>query len=103
MYTCVCIYIYIYSPIFHWLCSRRSVSAWRASVFATRDNAEVRITILYITTTTQRGWCLEVFVSSIKHFQSQTSVPGGGGVQNLSPQEAAAITTSVFHRQNSQA
>ena len=35
--------------------------------------------ILY-TTTTQRGWCIEVFVSILVQSQSQTSLPGGGGV-----------------------
>ena len=36
------------------------------------------------TTTTQRGWCIEVFVSILVQSQSQTSLPGGGGVENLS-------------------
>ena len=35
--------------------------------------------ILY-TTTTQRGWCIEAFVSIPAHLQSQKSLPGGGGV-----------------------
>ena len=32
------------------------------------------------TTTTQRGWCREVFVSIPVQSQSQKSLPGGGGV-----------------------
>ena len=39
--------------------------------------------ILY-TTTTQRAWCTEAFVSILAQSQSQKSHPGGGGVQNLS-------------------
>ena len=42
--------------------------------------------ILYTTTTTQRGWCVEAFVSSTVQSQPQTSLPGGGGVQNIFPQ-----------------
>ena len=42
--------------------------------------------ILYNTTTTQRGWCIEVFVSILAESQSQNSLSGGGGVQNLSSQ-----------------
>ena len=37
--------------------------------------------ILY---TTQRGRCMEAFVSILAHSQSQKLIPGGGGVQNLS-------------------
>ena len=35
--------------------------------------------ILY-TTTTQRGWCIEAFVSILAHLQSLKLLPGGGGV-----------------------
>ena len=35
--------------------------------------------ILY-TTTTQRGWCIEAFVSILAQLQSQNSLSGGGGV-----------------------
>ena len=35
--------------------------------------------ILY-TTTTQRGWCIEAFVSILVQSQSQESLLGGGGV-----------------------
>ena len=30
--------------------------------------------------TTQRGWCIEAFVSILVQSQSQRSLPGGGGV-----------------------
>ena len=33
--------------------------------------------MLNTTTTTQRGWCIEAFVST--HLQSQQLFPGGGG------------------------
>ena len=36
--------------------------------------------ILYTTTTTQRGLCIEAFVSILVQSQSQKSLPGGGGV-----------------------
>ena len=35
--------------------------------------------ILY-TTTTQRVWCIEAFVSILAHLQSLKLLPGGGGV-----------------------
>ena len=38
-----------------------------------------RKTVLY-TTTTQRGWYIEAFVSILVQSQSRTSLPGGGGV-----------------------
>ena len=44
------------------------------------------ITMAYIgrptlyTTATQRGWCIEAFVSILAQLQSQKSLPGGGGV-----------------------
>ena len=41
-------------------------------------------TILY-TATTQRGWCIEAFVSIILQSQSQKSLPGGGGVYHMFP------------------
>ena len=31
------------------------------------------------TTTTQRGWCIEAFVSILAQLQSNKSLPGGGG------------------------
>ena len=36
--------------------------------------------ILYNTTTTRRGWCIEAFVSTLAHLQYQKLLPGGGGV-----------------------
>ena len=39
--------------------------------------------ILYTTTTTQRGWCIEAFVSILVQSQSQKTLPGGGVVQNI--------------------
>ena len=38
---------------------------------------------LYTTTTTQRGWCIEAFVSILVQWQSHKSLPGGDGVWNL--------------------
>ena len=49
-------------------------------------------------TTTQRGWCIEAFVSILVHSQSQTSLPAGGGVWNLSPMTMAVMQRCVSKR-----
>ena len=46
--------------------------------------------ILYTTTTTQRGLCTECSVSILVQSQSHKSLPGGGGVQNLSSHTRSA-------------
>ena len=47
---------------------------------SSRPHAHLGRTILYTTTTTQRGWCIEAFVSILAHLQSLKLLPGGGGV-----------------------
>ena len=49
--------------------------------------------ILY-TTTSQRGWCIEAFISILVQPQSQKSLPGGGGVQNLTSQLCLLVLVS---------
>ena len=44
-----------------------------------RDMVEVFGRPILYTSTTQRGCCMEAFVSILVHSQSQTSLPGGGG------------------------
>ena len=55
-----------------------------AALLPCRDDAGWRPNLhTTTTTTTQRGWCTEPFVSILAHLQSQKSLPGGGGVQDL--------------------
>ena len=46
----------------------------------TRRLENLEIGILNPYTTTLRGWRIEAFVSFLVQSQSQTSLPGGGGV-----------------------
>ena len=109
IYMCMCVYIYIY--IYIYICSLTATSTTASEAVpgralvcdrtinyqeSTRDGyclaarikpcARLGTLILYTTTTTQRGWCIEVFVSILAHLQSLKLLPGGCGVKNLSSQ-----------------
>ena len=71
----------------HVCCSGRLAvrkSVWRRPPYARFTYAYIgevgRATLYTTTTTTQRGWCMEAFVSILAHLQSHKFFPGGGGV-----------------------
>ena len=83
IYIYIYVYIYIYTYIHTYIHSssdaRDSLSDALSEPFQTGVLLLGR-PILYTTTTTQRGWFIEAFVSILVQSQSQKSLPGAGGV-----------------------